>query len=93
MEKVAKIKISTGFEFTAHDGGGSFAVDKKPNFPIGVFGVTIERDDGVTEYAKARLVECYSIDGRYWFNFVPLSEQEIRIIELENALCELSEGL
>jgi hypothetical protein len=88
--KTAQIKLSNGVEFTADDCGGSFAVNEKPDFPNGVFSVKIERKEFTEELSAVRLVECYSIDGRYWFNFLPLSEQEKRIIELEDALCELS---
>ena len=90
MEKLAKIPLGSGLEFTAHDGDGSFAVDEKPEFPSGIFGVKIERDGSVEELDAVRLVECFSVDGRYWFNFLPLSTQEMRIIELEDALCDLS---
>lgn len=88
--KTAQIKLSNGVEFTAEDCGGSFATDEKVDFPSGVFGVKIEREDFTEELSAVRLVECYSIDGRFWFNFLPLSDQEKRIIELEDALCELS---
>lgn len=86
----AQIKLSNGVEFSAEDGGGSFAVDEKPNFPSGVFSVKIDREEYTEDLPSVRLVECFSIDGRYWFNFLPLSDQEKRIIELEDALCELS---
>jgi hypothetical protein len=49
-------------------------------------------DTGSEKLDQVRLVECFSVDGRYWFNFLPLSEQEKRIVELENALCEISIG-
>ena len=88
--KTAQIKLSNGVEFRAEDCDGSFAVNEKPDFPNGVFSVKIERKDRTEEYPAVRLVECYSIDGRFWFNFLPLSDQEKRIIELEDALCELS---
>ena len=88
--KTAFITLPSGLPITAEDCGGSFATDEKVEFPHGVFSVKIEREDFTEELSAVRLVECYSIDGRYWFNFIPLTEQEKRIIELEDAICELS---
>jgi hypothetical protein len=88
--ETANIKLSNGVEFNAEDCGGSFAVDEKPDFPNGIFGVEITSEERHEILDQVRLVECYSIDGRFWFNFLPLSDQEKRIIELEDALCELS---
>jgi hypothetical protein len=90
--KTAQIKLSNGVEFNAEDCGGSFAVDEKPEFPSGIFGVEITSEDRHEVLDQVRLITCFSIDGRFWFNFLPLSEQEKRIIELENALCEISMG-
>ena len=88
--KTALITLPSGLTITAEDCGGCFAADEKVEFPSGVFSVKIEREEFTEEYPSVRLVECYSIDSRYWFNFLPLSAQELRIIELEDALCELS---
>jgi hypothetical protein len=88
----AKIKLSNGLQFEAEDCGGSFAVDKKPDFPTGIFGAEISGEGRKDKFDQCRLVECYSADGRYWFNFAPLSDIERRMIELEDALCEISRG-
>ena len=88
--KTVQITLPSGLTIIAEDCGGSFATDEKVEFPSGVFGVKIEREDNIEDYPSVRLVECYPIDSRYWFNFLPLSAQELRIIELEDALCELS---
>lgn len=87
-----KVKLSNGIEFIAEDRDGSYVTDKRPEFPAGIFGVELLSDTRSEKLDQVRLVECFSVDGRYWFNFLPLSEQEKRIVELENALCEISIG-
>ena len=87
-----KVKLSNGIEFIAEDRDGSYVTDKRPAFPAGIFGVELLSDTRSEKLDQVRLVECFSVDGRYWFNFLPLSEQEKRIVELENALCEISIG-
>ena len=45
--------------------------------------VTVESaDGGVRIYNDPQIVECASIDGRYWFCFVEESPQEKRIRQL-----------
>lgn len=85
MEKVTII-FSDGTEVVAEQNGTCYIVNEKPDFPADMSMVTI----GEQVLENMALVECASIDGRYWFAFRPLSQQEIWRAEIEDALCDLS---
>ena len=54
----------------------------------------IVSDEGTKQFEDAQLVECASIDGRYWFAFIETPEDEKlrkRIEELENTNSMLEE--
>ena len=85
MENV-KIIFSNGTEVVAEQNGNCYIVDSKPDFPADLSTVII----GEQVLENVALVECASIDGRYWFAFRQLSPQEIWMAEIEDALCDLS---
>lgn len=89
MEKV-KITFLDGTIVNADVNGNSYIVDEKPSFPVDTSVVTIENGEDVEVLESVKIQECASIDGRYWFAFVAMSETEIRFAEIEDALCELS---
>ena len=45
--------------------------------------VTVESEDGVRTYNEPQIVECASVDGRYWFCFVEETPLKKRIRQLE----------
>jgi len=45
---------------------------------------------GDTVLKNAEVIECASVDGRYWFAFREMSEMELWRANIEDALCELS---
>lgn len=91
MEKV-RIVFLSGDEIEAEVNGGSYIVDEKPDFPSDLTVVTIIDAEGTEKEIKnAQLVECASVDGRYWFAFNELSEMQIWQAGIEDAICELSE--
>lgn len=48
--------------------GGSFIVEEKPEFPTDLSKVYLSFSNGSEETINnARIIECASIDGRYWF--------------------------
>ena len=55
--------------------------------------VTVEGADGIRTYSDPQVVECASVDGRYWFCFVEESPQQKRIRQLEAKNEELIECL
>lgn len=89
MEK-RLIIFTNGLEIEVESNGDSYITDTEPNFPDDLSVVIIKNGDDTTELKNINVQECASIDGRYWFVFVPMSEIEIRFAEIEDALCELS---
>ena len=94
----AKVIFKNGQEITAEMNGSSLIVNEKPDFPEDLSEVTVRSADGDTVYHYALLVECASIDNRYWFTFINESESDRTIRELreenqmlEDAIIELAE--
>jgi hypothetical protein len=85
MEKV-KIIFNNGTELVAEQNGDCFIVDKKPDFPADMPTVQV----GEETLENVSVVECASVDGRYWFAFREMSPEEIWQAEIEDALCDLS---
>ncbi len=75
-EKMGKvtIKFKDGMEIEAEQNGSSLITDSKPEFPTDLSEVIVrgEREERTVEYAE--LIECASIDGRYWFSFIEVPE-------------------
>ena len=83
-----KITFSSGEIIAAEQNGGSFITEQKPGFPTDMGLVTVEGADGIRTYSDPQVVECASVDGRYWFCFVEESPQEkcIRQLAEENEI-------
>lgn len=79
----AKITFGSGEIIAAEQNGGSFITEQKPSFPTDMGLVTVEGTDGIRTYSDPKIVECASVDGRYWFCFVEESPQQKRIRQLE----------
>lgn len=86
----AVITFLDGSEIAVEVNGGSFILDEEPEFPDDLSAVTITEGEDTRELCNVKVQECASLDGRYWFAFVQISEVELRFAELEDALCELS---
>ncbi len=79
-----KITFGNGEIITAEKNGESLIAQQKPGFPAVLGVVTVESaDGGVRIYNDPQIVECASIDERYWFCFVEESPQQKRIRQLE----------
>ena len=94
----AKVIFKNGQEITAEINGGSLIVNEKPEFPEDLTGVIVRAEGRDTVYNYPILVECASIDNRYWFTFIEESESDRTIRELreenqmlEDAILELAE--
>ena len=89
-----KITFGNGEIITAEKNGESLIAQQKPGFPAVLGVVTVESaDGGVRIYNDPQIVECASIDGRYWFCFVEESPQQKRIRQLEEKNDSLLECL
>lgn len=75
MEK-ATIKFKNGTEIVAEVNGSCYITDTEPTFPSDLTDITIKKEDTTETFAYAELVVCASIDGRYWFSFIEIPEQE-----------------
>ena len=80
---VVKITFGGGEIITAEQNGASFITEQKPSFPVDMGLVTVEGTDGVRTYNEPQIVECASVDGRYWFCFVEESPMQKRIRQIE----------
>lgn len=88
----ARIGFKDGTEIIAEENGNCFIVAAKPTFPADLSIVTV-KSMGKTETLKNVMVqECASVDGRYWFTFIEMSDMDVWKASIEDALCELSMG-
>lgn len=72
----ALIIFADGTELAVEKNGDCYITANKPAFPADLSTVTVESEDSNREYHDAILVECASIDGRYWFAFMELSDAD-----------------
>ena len=89
----ATIIFSNGAEITTQSNGNCFITDIKPEFPDDLSVVMIDEQSTQTVFKNAELIECASIDNRYWFAFRELSIEEIRQKELEDTIQMLTDGI
>lgn len=92
----AKITFGSGESLTAEKNGESLITKQKPCFPTKLGLVTVQSEDGARTFDDPRVVECASIDGRFWFCFVEDSPQEKRIRQIEEkneALVETTDDM
>ena len=94
----AKVIFKNGQEINAELNGSSLIVNEKPEFPEDMSGVIVRANGSDTVYNYPILVECASIDQRYWFTFIEEAETDRTIRELreenqmlEDAIIELAE--
>lgn len=75
----------------AEQNGTCFITEEKPTFPSPFGTVMIEGSEPRT-IEHAQLVECASVDGRYWFTFIETPQDELYRAMMEDALCEIDES-
>ncbi len=74
-EKV-KIAFQNGTEMEAEENGSSLITDSRPDFPADLSSVAVIGAGGERIYKNAEIVECASVDNRYWFTFREIPESE-----------------
>ena len=87
----AKIIFRDGTEITAEKNGDCCITDQKPAFPSDLRGLIIRAGTEEKTFDQPALVECASVDGRYWFSFVEPDPRDTEIRMLEDAILELAE--
>ena len=83
MEKV-KITFADKSEIEAEKNGSSYITDSKPAFPSDLSTVKITGENTNESFTSPRIVKCASIDGRYWFSFVEVSETARAVSEMKS---------
>ncbi len=78
----AVIIFNEGTRLQVEQNGTSFILDEKQPITGDLTRVTIVNDEGTQVIENAELVECASVDGRYWFTFVEIPREKM----LERAL-------
>lgn len=87
----AKIIYTNGTEMTVEKNGDCYILPVKQDIPEDLSTVTVEDKDGVKVYNDAALIECASIDGRYWFSFIEESPMDKTVRELNETNAMLTE--
>lgn len=72
----AIIIFKDGTRVRAEKNGDCLILDTKVRFPNDLKSLVIESAEGTKEFEYAQLLECASADGRYWFTFVEIPEDE-----------------
>lgn len=93
--EIAIVTFKDGSEIEAYLNGNSLIMDERPFIPEDLSVVRIAGDQGTDITIKdAELVECASIDGRFWFYFAQKNEEQKlkeKVTFLEDCLMEMSE--
>ena len=94
----ATITFRSGNSIMVEQNGECFITAAKPDFPNPLGDVKIASEEMERIVENAQLIECASVDGRYWFTFQAESQYEKTIRELreenemlEGAIAELAE--
>lgn len=91
---MAKIIFKDGTEINAEQNGSCFITYTKPDFPADLSRVIIKAQKE-TKLKNAQLVECASVDERYWFTFLgeqyfeEPTQEELNAVEIERLKAEL----
>lgn len=75
MEK-AKVTFNDGTILEAEENATSLIMDTKPDFPADLSDVTVTGATDKRVYKNAEVIECASVDGRFWFAFREVPESE-----------------
>lgn len=87
----ALITFADGATLTVEKNGDCYILPQKQPITGNLSHVTVESGEGSREYNDAILIECASVDGRYWFAFNEESEADRTIRELQESNAMLTE--
>ncbi len=85
MEK-AKIKFADGTELSVNVNGSSFIIDEKPEFPDNLEGITITQGKEKRTIEYGEILECASVDDKYWFAIIEIPEDKRKFEEMQSNL-------
>lgn len=94
MEKV-KITFTNGIMIEAEKNASSLIMDRKPDFPQDLSSVTVTGADWKRIYRNVEIIECASVDNRYWFAFyeVPEAERAVRQTQADIGYIAMMAGI
>lgn len=85
--EIVNITFKNGQTLEAELNGTSLITNIKPDFPNDLSEVSVDGERIHERYKNPKIVECVSVDGRYWFSFQEIPESE-RIIKQMQANIE-----
>jgi hypothetical protein len=74
---MTEIKFKDGTILEVEHNGDSFITDDKPVFPSDLRDIEVEDGDVYYTISNGKIIECASIDERYWFAIIEKTEMEI----------------
>lgn len=78
------IGFNNGTMISAEMNGSCYILDEKPDFPSDLSFVTVTSLDGTFRALQnPEIIECASIDGRYWFSFYEMPESERNVKQMQ----------
>ena len=89
---MATIRFKDGTKLNAEQNGNCYITYRKPDFPADLSVVRVNESGEETVLLNVKVLECASIDGRYWFTFAEVPKIDAWKASIEDALCELSMG-
>ncbi len=72
----AKIVFKDGTTINAQVNGHCYIVDVEPTFPEDLTDIIVKKGKETQTIANGRIVPAASVDGRYWFAIIEISEAE-----------------
>lgn len=87
-----KIRFKDGTVVEAEKNGSCFITDEKPAFPEDLRDIKVEGETS-TLISNGQIVECASIDGRYWFTILEASPEDVKIRALENTISQQNDAI
>ena len=87
------ITYDDGISFEAELNGTTYITDSNPYFPEGRFNARITGERYAAAVYNVEPVELPSPDGRYWFFFLPYSQEAARQKEMEDTIQMLTDCL
>jgi len=92
----ATIQFVNRSTITVEKNADCYIAEEKPDFPDPLGEVIVQSEDGDKRFYDAKLIECASVDGRFWFTFMEMPEDEKlrkRVAELESTNTMLQDCL
>lgn len=74
---MVEIVFTDGTTIEAETNGNCYITDDKPLFPSDCEIVLVKSEDKATTLRNVEIIDCASVDGKYWFVMVETPQSEI----------------